>query len=124
MGYLVDGEIFGDGIIDYANNYREEFLDYYLIAKSKFFVCGFSGLAPIAALFHTPLVLVNVSSLTLNGDISAHKDKKNETILLPKKLFDSKKQRFISLIEQLKFEEQIPNIYERMNYFKMCGYFL
>lgn len=122
MGYLVDGEIFGDGIIDYANNYREEFLDYYLIAKSKFFVCGFSGLAPIAALFHTPLVIVNVSSLTLNGDISAHKDKQNETILLPKKLFDSKKQRFVSLIEQLKFEEQIPNIYERMNYFKMCEY--
>lgn len=122
MGYLVDGEISGDGIIDYANKYREEFLDYYLIAKSKFFVCGLSGLNPVAMMFHTPLVMVNVSSLTLNGDISAHRDNKNEIILLPKKLFDSKKQRFVSLTEQLKFEEQIPNIYERMNYFKMCGY--
>ena len=110
MGHLVEGSISGDGIIDYANNYREEFLDYYLIARSKFFV------------FHTPLVMVNTSSLTLNDDISAHKDKKNECILLPKKIFDTKKQKFISLLEQLKFEVQIPNIHTRVDYFKMCGF--
>ena len=122
MGYLVDGEISGDGIIDYANHYREEFLDYYLIAKSKFFVCAFSGMSPVAMLFHVPLVIINVTSLTLNGDISCHKDPTNETILLPKKLFDTKAQRFITLTEQLEFEVQIPNIYERMDYFKARGF--
>ena len=122
MGYLVDGEIHGDGIIDYANNFREEMLDYYLIAKSKFFVCDFAGLSIVALLFHVPLVSINVSSLTLNGDVSAHKDNQNITLMLPKKIFDTNKKRFISLIEQLNFEEQIPNIYERMNYFKDRGF--
>ena len=122
MGYLVDGEIHGDGIIDYANNFREEMLDYYLIAKSKFFVCDFAGLSIVALLFHVPLVSINVSSLTLNGDVSAHKDNQNITLMLPKKIFDTNKKRFVSLIEQLNFEEQIPNIYERMNYFKYKGF--
>ena len=122
MGYLVEGSISGDGIIDYANNYREEFLDYYLIARSKFFVCGFCGLAPVAMLFHVPVVYVNITSITLNGDIACHKTNRNPIILLPKKLFDSKRQRFITLTEQLKLEKQIPNIYKRVDYFKMCGF--
>ena len=122
MGYLVDGEIQGDGIIDYANNYREEMLDYYLIAKSKFFVCDFAGLSVVAILFHVPLLMVNITSFLNNGNIMAHQDSKNKVIMLPKKLFDTNKQKFISILEQLKLELQIPNQWERMRYFTDQGF--
>ena len=42
-------------------------------------------------------------------------------MMLPKKIFDRNHQKYISLNEQLEFEMKIPNIYERMNYFKENG---
>ena len=121
MGYLVDDEIQGDGIIDYANNYREEFLDYYLIAKSKFFVCGFSGMQIIALLLHVPLVVVNLTQFTLDGDVSTHKDSKNKVMMLPKKLFDTNNNKFVSILEQLNLETNIPNRYDLLDYIGSHG---
>ena len=122
MGHLVDDEISGDGIIDYANKYREEFLDFYLIAKSKLFVGGQSALSIIASLFHVPLVMANCNSLTVYGDISFHRSNRTYTIILPKKLFDPHKQRFLSLKEQLALELKVPHIDRRMEYFQSQGF--
>lgn len=53
MGAIVDRPIdFGPGVIDYATRYRTEFLDLYLIAKSRYFLGSSSGIYSAALAFN------------------------------------------------------------------------
>ncbi|MBO6518919.1 MAG: TIGR04372 family glycosyltransferase [Rhodospirillales bacterium] len=48
-------------IIDYASSFRNEFMDIYIAARSRFFISSLSGIDSIALAFNVPLVTTNHS---------------------------------------------------------------
>lgn len=50
----------GPRIIDYASNYRSDFMDIYLPAHCKFFVANTSGIFNISRIFNVPYILTNL----------------------------------------------------------------
>jgi len=64
--------------------------DIYSILKCKFFVGTLSGLDKIAHFFFKPMLLVNI------GHLPCLKTWGNKTIFIPKKFYDTKKNKFIT----------------------------
>lgn len=81
-------------IIDYAQSGRRtDFLDIYLGAKCKFFICSQSGMSIIPEVFRLPTVYLNWSAL---GQIHIFAQ---NALIIPKKLFSREKQRLLSINE-------------------------
>ncbi len=53
-------------IIDYALNYRTDFMDIFILSKCKFFLSASTGPITVAALFRKPVAYVNVVSMLCN----------------------------------------------------------
>jgi len=115
MGYLVEGKVDWPGCIDYANRFREEFLDFYVISKCKFLVVGYSGIMTIAIMFNRPLVIVDAHLVTYIGDTAPYLCRERDLIIF-KKLYHRTTNHYLTLKEMLEIEELIPNQYERMKY--------
>jgi putative glycosyltransferase (TIGR04372 family) len=63
MGAIVEkelGNLNDPKIVDYATRWRDDFLDVYLCAKSKFFIGNTSGLFHIAKAFGVPYAMANL----------------------------------------------------------------
>jgi len=65
MGAVVEGELDGDNpkVIDYAKYHRTDFLDVYMAAKCRFFICSATGINAFVQLFRRPTAYVNFVSL-------------------------------------------------------------
>jgi putative glycosyltransferase (TIGR04372 family) len=85
-------------IIDYAVKARTEFLDIYMGAKCRFFICDACGTASIPAVFRRPIAWVNYVHLVLIPSGGA------QDLFIPKKLWLKKEQRFLTLSEVLQSE--------------------
>lgn len=84
-------------IIDYAVKARTEFLDVYLGAKCRFFICDGGGISTIPMVFRRPIVLANYVHISLRAiAVWGACD-----LLIPKKFWSSKEHRFLSLREIL-----------------------
>jgi len=81
-------------IIDYPSLYKSDFLDIFLIAKSKFYLGPNSGPMALSTLFRKPTIQVNVAPILGTAGYYSKKD-----IFIPKKIFSIKKNRFLSLRE-------------------------
>ncbi len=86
-------------IIDYAiNGKRTDFLDIYLGAKCRFFICSDTGLSIIPEVFRRPTVYTNwtdikrISPWVLNG------------LFIIKKFYSNKEKRFFKFKELLGFQ--------------------
>ena len=119
MGYQVAEDADMEGIIDYANNYRSEILDFYLISKCNFFVVSGSGIMMIAMLFSTPLVAVNSPVLSFGGDMVAPMSPKRDLIIM-KKLWYQRQNRYLSLDEILYMEGKYRS-YELFEAYRSLG---
>lgn len=115
MGYLVEEKVEWPGCIDYANKFRKEILDFYVISKCKFFVVGYSGIMNIAVMFNIPLAIINAHLITYTGDTTAYLCKERDLIVF-KKLRHRVDNHYLTLREILRIEEMLPNQYERMQY--------
>ena len=95
MGLIVDEKLITDNtsIIDYANLHREDFLDIFLIAYSRFVVFTHCGLKHVAIAFRVPVVCVNV--LSYLGIFYLQKN----NICVPKKLWSKSKKKVLSFRE-------------------------
>lgn len=82
-------------VIDYAADYRTDFLDIYLGAKCKFFICDTSGIYAIPAIFRRPIVWVNFIPLEY-----IHTWRK-DYLTIPKKLWLRDERRFLTFGEIL-----------------------
>ena len=82
-------------IIDYASNFREDILDIYLIANSRFVIFPHTGTKHVAMIFRVPIVCVNVICYT--GIFYLQK----QDICVPKLLRDKNKNRFLKFNEIL-----------------------
>jgi len=82
-------------IIDYATNNRTDFMDVFLSAKCRFFLCDFSGIASLPIIFRRPVAWANtirfVNVLLLGSD----------DLAIPKKLWLREKRRFLTFHEIL-----------------------
>jgi len=61
MGAITETElpIKGQGLIDYPNHFRSDFMDIYLSAKCRFFIGSTSGLICVPVIFGTPAGMAN-----------------------------------------------------------------
>lgn len=82
-------------IIDYANNYRTDFLDIFLSANCKFFVSCGTGLDFVSNIFRRPVALINFVPLE-----NIHSWYKNG-LTIPKKIWSSKESRLLTFKEIL-----------------------
>ena len=80
-------------IIDYATRNRTDFLDIYLGAKCRFFICDNTGIVHIARLFRRPVAWVNFIPVE-----TAHLWCPDE-LFIPKKLWLRKEGRFMTFRE-------------------------
>lgn len=103
MGALVNDEIKWPNTIDYAYNFRNEFMDLYLFSKCEFFVCNPSGIQHLALLFSKPLVSVNAAVITTNGDPNLIVTPETDLAIL-KKYWNKKEKRYLTIKEMLSYE--------------------
>jgi len=109
MGAVCEHSFVANKTVDYATNYRTEMMDYYLLSHARYFVCTCSGIFSIAMLFGTPLVWVN------NVQFSILRDNKPilnpmRDLQIPKKIWNAKEKRYLTLREMLEFERTHPDI--------------
>ena len=83
-------------VIDYASKGRSEFLDIYLIARSKFFVSTNSGPCALATIFRVPNAFANVAPML--GSLGVSRD---DDLYIFKKYWLKSENRFLSIDEIL-----------------------
>lgn len=110
MGHAVEKGIEGDGIVDYASHFRSDIMDLYLVATCRFFVAGASGIQLMGSLLHTPLVLVNFPIISFGGDLVTPLNPGRDLMIL-KKLWHTKEQRYLSIREMLRMERTYKDYY-------------
>lgn len=103
MGADREPEILCNNLIPYATRYRTEFLDLYLAAKCKFFMCDLNGITTLAVMFSKPILLTNVSLLTTRGDVPVF-CKPERDIAILKKFWHPQMKRYLTLREMLNYE--------------------
>jgi len=84
-------------IIDYASCHRTDFGDTYLPAKCKFFLGGQTGLRLLSTIFNVPLATANVIPLERSP-------MRKGDLFIPKKIWSTKKERFLTFGEILASE--------------------
>jgi len=88
-----------DYIIDYPNSFRSEFMDIYIISKSKFFVGGPSGIHGVPYLFNTPILGINF--IPIYDSTMSDRD-----LWIPKKIWIKKEKRFMSFKEMFSIDRK------------------
>lgn len=120
MGYLVEGLFEAPGGVDYANLYRSEFMDFYVLSKARFLISGPSAMTHMANLFDKPLVMVNMPVITFNADSLNYCDRKQD-IFLPKKMYDTHRKRYLTFQEIFAIERQEDSRYKIAEYYDTHG---
>ena len=82
-------------VIDYAVNGRTEFLDIYLGAKCRFFICDTAGIYALARVFRHPVAYVNCVPLKYVFFTDTN------SLFIPKKLWIKNEKRFLTFREIL-----------------------
>jgi len=99
---------FSNQIIDFtASSYRSEFLDLYLISKSLFFVSCSSGVNEMATIMRKPKILIDC----IDFENLFKQNLFYIPIILPKKIFSLKDEKFLDYSRLFKFSlKEINNI--------------
>ena len=82
-------------VVDYAAKHRTDFLDIYLGAKCRFFICSDAGIYAIPYAFRRPIAFVNVIPLE---DMAR---RKQVDMFIPKKIWSRREQRLMTFREVL-----------------------
>lgn len=100
VGSLDSRKVSGNHIFDYTNMCRDEFLDFYIMGKAKFFFGDTSGIACIPWLMNLPQALTNNFSIFwCSADYYNYNSTMNFSIY--KKWWHRKKNRYLTLREIL-----------------------
>ena len=100
VGAVDSRKVEGKNILDYTNNYRDEFLDFFVMGQAKFFFGDPSGIACIPWLMNVPQAITNNLSIFWCSDVFYnYNSTMNFTIY--KKWWDRDKERYLTLREIL-----------------------
>ena len=103
MGAKVEKVFSWRGMIDYANQFRSEFMDIYLAAHCEFFVSDLCGIQVLAMLFSKPMVILNAALLTTRCD-NIPVFRRETDIAILKKMWDPHRNKYLSIREMLDIE--------------------
>lgn len=103
MGAMAESRIDWNNTIDYASDYRSEFMDVFLFSKCKFFVSTPSGIQALAQLFSKPLVSTDVTVLSQRTDYELFLSRERDLAIF-KKYWWKKENRFLTFREMLERE--------------------
>lgn len=94
MGAVVKETVVSDSprVIDYASKGRSDFMDIYLLANCRFFLCSSSGLMGVANTFRVPLAYVGEVPLE-------YEPRGKRDLFIPKKLWLRNEKRFLTFRE-------------------------
>lgn len=90
--------------VDYAGLYADDFMDFFLMANCKFaIVGGGTGIFALATTFGRPVLFVNFIPISFGsgGEVYAEND-----LYIPKKVFDNRENRCLSLMEIADVEQE------------------
>lgn len=91
------------GSVDYANNFYDEFMDFYLIANCKFMVGSASGLTAITPFFGRPVLMTNLSTFSCGFEGLAYT---KYDLYIPKKFYSVNKKRWLNLYEMIDITDE------------------
>jgi len=94
MGAVVKETVVSDSprVIDYASKGRSDFMDIYLLANCRFFLCSSSGLMGVANTFRVPLAYAGEVPLE-------YEPRGKRDLFIPKKLWLRNEKRFLTFRE-------------------------
>lgn len=98
MGRDEEKECTIDGVIDYANQFYDELMDFYLIANCKFLIGCSSGLTVITPYWGRPILLTNQNVFCWAAESLPTTGK---DLYIPKKYYSKGKGRYLNLYEML-----------------------
>lgn len=85
-----------EGVIDYANDFYDELMDFYLLANCKFIIGGMAGIVAVASFWGRPILQVNTLSFCY-GQESLPRTRYD--LYIPKKFYSKREKRFLNLYE-------------------------
>lgn len=85
-------------IIDYANKYYDEFMDFYLLSRCKFMISCDTGFTTICGYWGRPVLATNMVTLCYGGE--SYPDT-GYSMYMPKKFYSKKENRYLNLYEML-----------------------
>lgn len=103
MGAMVGKAINWDNTIDYASNYRTEFMDLWLAQHCSFFASTPSGIDALALLCSKPMVEYDAVNVTVRGDHGETVSVKRDLIIF-KRFWYPNENRYLRLHEMLEAE--------------------
>lgn len=103
MGRIQSNEKELDPIIDYPHICPSELMDFYLCSKCMFYIGTCSGAMCVPELFKKPMGIVDYPVIIFRGDITLLASPERD-LMLYQKLFDAKKNRFLTAREIMDIE--------------------
>lgn len=85
-------------VVDYANQYYDEIMDFYLLANCKFMLAGMAGIVSIAAFWGRPVLQTNAVSLCY-GQSSLPRTEYD--LYIPKQFYSKREKKLLNLYEML-----------------------
>lgn len=101
-----------EGVIDYANNYYDEVMDFYLIANCRFLIGSPSGLTAIPPFWGRPVLLTNLNLLVYGFESSYYT---KYDLYMPKKFYSQRVGRLLNLYEAITITDECDRYDERYN---------
>ncbi len=92
-----------ENVIDYANDFYDELMDFYLIANCKFLIGCESGLTLITPFWGKPILVTNVNVFCYGFESMPTTE---YDLYIPKKFYSMKEKRFLNLYEILEISNK------------------
>ncbi len=90
-------------VIDYANKYYDEFMDFYLLSRCKFLISCDTGVASICGYWGRPVLMTNMINVCYGAESWPDT---GYCMYLPKKFYSKKVKRYLNLYETLDMMEE------------------
>lgn len=84
------------GVIDYANEFYDELMDFYLMSKCKFMIGGMAGIVAVAPFWGRPALITNALSFCYGKESLPRTE---YDLYIPKKFYSKREKRFLNLYE-------------------------
>ena len=94
-----------DGVVDYVNEDRTEFLDVWLNSQCRFFIGNLSGAVQIAELFSKPMALLSPTVLQPRNDVAYLLDYDRDLMIF-QKYRDKDTGKLLTLRQMIRLEEK------------------
>lgn len=83
-------------VIDYANNFYDELMDFYLLANCKFIIGGMAGIVAVASFWGRPILQVDTLSFCYGQESLPRTE---YDLYIPKKFYSRREKRYLNLYE-------------------------